>query len=403
MYHEIAELTERPTAIASGDLTPARPALQLRVEIVGADRLTGLGAAWADLVAGAVLPNVFMSPTVIAAAAAVRDIVVVLVSDEQPQRRRLVGVAAFTRRRLHPWIRVPVLSGALNDHTYISNPVIATDCLEPVLDAMLDAIAASTLPKTIFWREFQDDEVWGEALRRVLSARGSGLAFFDRRCRPVLQSKLDGEQYFAGVSSNRRHNLRRTRKRLAEHGALTTTWHRDPEDVAAAVEEFIEIEGAGWKEQSGTALRCNQDDLAFTRQVTTELAARGELAVAALRLDGRAVAMWVFMRCGDALFAWKIGYDETLSKGGPGMLLLEDCTHTFLADAGLRRVDSCSFDDQGFIAKVWQERISSVDIVFDARRGAGRKAQRLVETVQFGRRLKQAIKDVAKAIAGQLR
>jgi hypothetical protein len=50
------------------------------------------------------------------------------------------------------------------------------------------------------------------------------------------------------------------------------------------------------------------------------------------------------------------------------MLLLEDYTAAFLADAGIGFVDSCSYDDSGFMA-AWSERQQIVHIWFDARRG----------------------------------
>ena len=50
------------------------------------------------------------------------------------------------------------------------------------------------------------------------------------------------------------------------------------------------------------------------------------------------------------------------------MLLLENYTAAFLADQSIAVVDSCAFDDTGFMS-VWQEREVVAQVLIDARRG----------------------------------
>jgi CelD/BcsL family acetyltransferase involved in cellulose biosynthesis len=78
--------------------------------------------------------------------------------------------------------------------------------------------------------------------------------------------------------------------------------------------------------------------------------------------------MQLILRAGDAAFTWKTTYDEAFHDFSPGMLLLEDYTTAFLADKSIAFVDSCSFDDTGFMS-VWQERQETADLWIDARRG----------------------------------
>ena len=78
--------------------------------------------------------------------------------------------------------------------------------------------------------------------------------------------------------------------------------------------------------------------------------------------------MQIVARAGAAAFTWKTAYDEAFHDFSPGMLLLEDYTAAFLADKSIAFVDSCSFDDTGFMS-AWQERQSVADIWIDARRG----------------------------------
>ena len=52
----------------------------------------------------------------------------------------------------------------------------------------------------------------------------------------------------------------------------------------------------------------------------------------------------------------------------PGMLLLEDYTAALLADLSIAYVDSCSYDDGGFMA-AWSEREAMAELWIDARHG----------------------------------
>jgi CelD/BcsL family acetyltransferase involved in cellulose biosynthesis len=98
------------------------------------------------------------------------------------------------------------------------------------------------------------------------------------------------------------------------------------------------------------------------------LAQRGEASVHALYLDGKPVAMQTVLRAGSTAFTWKTAYDEVMHDYSPGMLLLEDYTKAFLADARIARVDSCAYDESSFMA-AWRERQAIAQVWIDARRG----------------------------------
>ena len=98
------------------------------------------------------------------------------------------------------------------------------------------------------------------------------------------------------------------------------------------------------------------------------LAERGRVSIRALCQGGRPVAAQIVLRAGPTTFTWKTAYDETLGDYSPGMLLLEDYTAAFLADKSIATVDSCAFDDTGFMS-VWREREVVAQVLVHARRG----------------------------------
>ena len=344
------------------------------VEIACAGRLADIRADWTDLLRRAAEPNVFMDPALIAIA-----------HDSEPEggyrallawtnsggREQLTGIWTFAVGRARrsvlpmPVMRVPAFA-----HGYLATPVIDRDRLDETLDSMLDCIAASSvLPNIMSLDTMGTGGPTYEALLRVLAARGSALACSSRcsgrslhpmpTARPISKRRCPAR---AGKS------CASTGGSSSEQGTLTSSVAAEPQTVRQAVEEFLAMEASGWKGRQGTALASNETDAAFMRGATAALAEHGCATVHSIHLDGRPVSMQIVVRAGAAAFTWKTSYDEAFHDFSPGMLLLEDYTAAFLADKSIAFVDSCSFDDSGFMS-AWQERQSVADIWIDARRG----------------------------------
>jgi len=347
---------------------------RVTVEIADAARLSDMHAHWTDLVGRAAAPNVFMDPALVGVAASIDPEArhrAVLAWKTAEGRSRLVGIWSFAvgrpRRSMLP-VQTILVPAHVHDH--LATPVIDRDCLDETLDAMLDGIASDhQLPKIITLDAMSAGEPTYDALLRVLEARDSAPCMFDRVRRPRLASALDGKAYLENaLSSSTRKKLRQHRRKLSEKGALTSAVVTAPEAVRRALDQFLAMEASGWKGRNGTAIADHEGDAAFMRGAMVALAEHGNAAVHSIDLDGRPISMQLVARAGAAAFTWKTTYDEAFQDFSPGMLLLEDYTTAFLADKSIAFVDSCSFDDTGFMA-VWQERQETADLWIDARRG----------------------------------
>jgi CelD/BcsL family acetyltransferase involved in cellulose biosynthesis len=353
---------------------PRPAATPISVEVAAGARLAELSTHWRELMARADAPNVFMHPELIALAeqaypdSRCRALVAWKEIDDG---RRLVGIWAFAvGRAVRSLIPVEVLRAPPMRHAYLAAPVIDREALEETLEAMLDCIAAEpALPKIVALDAMLAEGATMQALLRVLAMRDSVPCVLAESARPKLASELDGRQYLeSALSSSSRKKLRQHRRRLAEKGVLESRIVTQPAALRQEFEEFLRIEAAGWKGQQGTALLSNDGDAHFARAMVSTLAAQGEASIHALYLDGRAVSMQVVLRAGPAAFTWKTAYDEKLHDVSPGMLLLEDYTAAFLNDDSIAFVDSCAYDDSGYMA-AWRERQKIVNVWFDARRG----------------------------------
>jgi CelD/BcsL family acetyltransferase involved in cellulose biosynthesis len=347
---------------------------RVSVEIADAARLAGIRTHWTDLLDRAASPNVFMDPALVGVAAGIEPNArhrALLGWKTVDGRETLVGIWSFAvgrpRRSVLPMraIIVPAYT-----HGYLATPVIDRNCLDETLDAMLDGIAAERgLPNIITLDTVGVGEPTHDALIRVLAARDTAPCVFDQVRRPKLASDLDGKAYLeSALSSSSRKKLRQHRRKLSEKGTLVSTVVTEPEDVQRALEEFLAMEMSGWKGRNGTALASNETDAGFMRGAMAALAANGSAAIHSIYLDGKPVSMQLVVRAGGAAFTWKTAYDEAFQDFSPGMLLLEDYTAAFLADKSIAFVDSCSYDDTGYMS-AWQERREVADIWIDARRG----------------------------------
>jgi CelD/BcsL family acetyltransferase involved in cellulose biosynthesis len=360
------------------------PSLQatISIERATAERLSQIAPAWRDLLARACEPNVFMNPAIIGS---VNDGVTLPAWRASADGARLLGVWAFSKRRLWQAVWWPrVLVSPAFPHAYLGTPVIDRDQLEPVLDALLDFIAsARDLPKFIMLDPIRVDGLTMQTLARALKSRGTEPYIFNESQRPILASQLEAKQYFEKtMSSSSRKKLRQQRRRLEEKGALESKLFTSANDVAGAFDDFLQLEAAGWKGRRGSALLCRRAESDFARGMVEHLAQSGDAAIHALYQAGRPVASQVVLRAGSSAFTWKTAYDEKFSDYSPGMLLLENYTAAFLADKSIALVDSCAFDDRGFMS-AWAERQKIAQVLFDPR-SRGRVSLRIVAFVHSG-------------------
>jgi CelD/BcsL family acetyltransferase involved in cellulose biosynthesis len=357
-----AELEPAAQLTLKRNSTNATSDCVVSVERAGGARLAEIDTAWTDLAARAHESNVFMDPAVLRC---LGDRCITLLAWRESQ---LIGLWAFASSRLGPF---SCLRGPAFEHAYLATPVVDRDRAEAALAAMLDYIGqARDLPKVIALDPVRLDGPTFQALFSVLQNRGSAPRVLSQTPRPVLASDLDAKQYFeAALSSSSRKKLRQHRRRLEEKGALETIAYMQPPEVRKGFEDFLQLEAAGWKGRSGTALLCHESDASFARGMIAALAERGRASVHALYQAGKPVASQIVLRSGPTAFTWKTAYDETLGDYSPGMLLLENYTAAFLADKSIAMVDSCAFDDTGFMS-AWREREVVAHVLIHARRGA---------------------------------
>jgi CelD/BcsL family acetyltransferase involved in cellulose biosynthesis len=117
-------------------------------------------------------------------------------------------------------------------------------------------------------------------------------------------------------------DARRRRRRLEERGRLTFAVEDGRIRLEELLAEGLAIEGSGWKDARGTALRSRRATRRHYTSVANWAAHRGTLRLAFLRLDERPIAFQFALEDGGRYYFLKGGYATEYARFAPGKVLV---------------------------------------------------------------------------------
>lgn len=258
-----------------------------------------------------------------------------------------------------------------------------------VLAALLVQRAAPVLLDRVF-----ADAPIVDSLRRAYRGRGIVVVRPKAAC-PVIPLSADMTDAEQILSSRRRSDLRRARRRAEEVGPVRTELLSPlPQAVNDVLDDAFAIEASSWKGRSGTALAEDASRAAFFRRYALLAAERGILRVSFLRVGDRGAAMQIAIECGGAYWVLKIGYDEEFARFSPGMLLILATLQAAL-DCELRSYELLGTAEPW--TEMWTEAVRAcVSISAYPARAAGLAALCADLAPVAWRRLRRAARDVRR-------
>jgi CelD/BcsL family acetyltransferase involved in cellulose biosynthesis len=138
---------------------------------------------------------------------------------------------------------------------------------------------------------------------------------------PYVTMSESWGQYYEGLPSKHRSNLRNRFKRLNQAGAVEIEAITAEDDVDGGIRAGLALESAAWKGSAGTAV---SSDPALTRFYTTfaECAAKkGWLRLHFLKAGPKRIAFDYSLVYKNRLFLLKLGYDPHFAAYSPSNLL----------------------------------------------------------------------------------
>lgn len=230
---------------------------------------------------------------------------------------RLEAVLPLARRR-----------GSLQAWSNIHTPAFAGVATQPGDLEILLATALREAPRGLDLRCLDSGGELSAAARHLEGEGKSRLAVYETSASVCVAPTVDWDQFEQSLSRSRRQNVRRTRRRLADHGEITVETTDGSTDLEVHLAEFLRLEGSGWKVEQGTAIRAAGDTRRFYEEVAAWAASNGLLRLTFMRVGGHAVAVEYMLDDGAHRYGLKLGYDPAFARYGPGLKLqFEEIRH----------------------------------------------------------------------------
>ncbi len=148
-------------------------------------------------------------------------------------------------------------------------------------------------------------------------SRGYAVEVQNEDMAPVLRLPSTWDEYLAGLSKKRRHELRRKLRRLEGAGVNSQAVCDNPSTLPECMQDFFRLHRASRPDKAEfmTAERER-----FFVDAAVELASRGQLKLTFLALDGVQVASCMSLDYGDSYLLYNSGYDPSYSELSVGLL-----------------------------------------------------------------------------------
>jgi CelD/BcsL family acetyltransferase involved in cellulose biosynthesis len=341
---------------------PARE-LDLRGEVHGRDDLPMLLPAWQDLCGRSIEDNVYYSPqyarALLASVEGERNVAFAVVWDEM----RLAAMLPFTSEKFPIPLLRPAGRAWQSKYTFSCMPLLDRLRTKEAAGALLNVLASISQGEWIIPIVNTKGEA-SQAMIAALERRELPWIFLNRFQRASLEAGTTFDEHMqCHVSSKRRKDLARNRRRLEELGKVGHQSYCFGEGLDRAVSAFLKIEAAGWKGKRGTALACDEKTRKFALNAFTGDEANSICRADVLTLNDVPIAVSLITLAGRTGFTVKCSYDETYRSYCAGLLLEIEVIRRFLSETWASRLDSGT-DGTHVIDSLWPGRTEVADLIF---------------------------------------
>jgi CelD/BcsL family acetyltransferase involved in cellulose biosynthesis len=151
---------------------------------------------------------------------------------------------------------------------------------------------------------------------------------------PYLDLPASWDAYLGSLSATRRQTIRRKeRKAMRDHSAVVTDYA--PDRLEEGWHHLVALHEERW---AGAGSLGDPQLGRLLRRFSSALAARGELWLTTLDLDGAPAAAWLGFACGDTVFFYQGGRDPRWEASSVGLVLMAQMIRRAI-ESGYRRFD----------------------------------------------------------------
>ena len=353
---------------------------------LGGGAITTTQAAWTELLSKVTRPAYFQFPEVhqryLDQLGAPDSLVVI----ELLRGQRCVGIIAAERARARlAGMNFDSLALPYHPHFILSDAVLADG--EKLVD-FWPSIGTALAQSSLRWEALRFPCALAGGAALTAASDLEPLAF-ERRLRASNYFDCTGpyEQISARYTDLRKKNLQKGWKRIERTGAFEVKSVRGSEEGLWAFDEFLRIEGSGWKGQQGSSIAADPKLAQFWKELFLLQSAGLYAEINLMMLDGAAIAGQFCVVSGRTAYVHKIAYDEAHKRLSPGHLFIEYLLKKSCADP---QIDIVSVVSGAAWHADWAPIARDVHEVWLFRRGWQARLVRLaVSLIARIRRIKQ--------------
>ena len=197
-------------------------------------------------------------------------------------------------------------------HDFISPNGAAPEAIE----AVLHCLSEDGIERVVLYSVPEGSPTLG-IFAQVASANGWEVESEQEDVAPRLELPGSWEEYLAMLRKKDRHELRRKLRRLEAAGAVTHVELTTPNDVGAAMGDFMRLHRMSMPDKAEFMTTEREE---FFRDAAGCLAAEGMTCLRFLELDGERVAASLSFICGGVKYLYNSGYNPAHSHLAVGLL-----------------------------------------------------------------------------------
>lgn len=138
---------------------------------------------------------------------------------------------------------------------------------------------------------------------------------------PIVDTSGDFDAWRAESKKRWGAPLERFRRKMGRDHEAELSIVEPPADLERELADGFAVEASGWKGEAGTAIVSTPETEAFYRGIATAFAARDELRLSRIVLDGETAAFDFTLLHRGRLYLLKTGFDERFRKLAPGLVM----------------------------------------------------------------------------------
>jgi len=268
----------------------------------------------------------------------------------------LVGLGVFERRLGSKMFPLPhVAAYTASKEAFLTGFQVDPEYAEEVVQKLFRHLAGLTNSHGIVFDQRSLDTEQARLLDHVADQSGHSWigTSYERPCldRTAVTNLYPNDFLSKGSLKKRRRGWRE----LEADGNTSFVTIDCADEMARhdAIDEFLRLEGLGWKSEEGTAMVCDKDLVAFFRDTCTRFASSDRLLITQIRTGDTIISSTCNFFSGGTGFAYKLGWDPDYRRARPGFLQEVELAILFRDRmTHLTDFDSCTAEDT-FLQLLW--------------------------------------------------